>query len=112
MPRLEIRVIVLSDSPLDSHSRLVLETIHRYLCDLFMLSCLSLFFLSVMITNLSLQVFLYLFPAGTLIHMEVISCTEAERTYVRVFRPAYVRRHNVSVSVGSGRYTNGPSHLG
>ena len=24
---------------------------------------------------------------------------------MRVFRPAYVRRHNVSVSLGSGRYT-------
>ena len=24
--------------------------------------------------------------------------------YVRVFRPAYVRRHNVSVSLGLGRY--------
>ena len=33
--------------------------------------------LSVMITNLFLQVFLYLFPAGTLINVEVISCTKA-----------------------------------
>jgi len=30
-----------------------------------------------MITNLLLQVFLYLFPAETLIDMEVNSCTEA-----------------------------------
>ena len=52
MPRLEIRVIVASDSPLDSHGRLIIETIHRYPCDLFLLSYLSLFFISVMIANL------------------------------------------------------------
>ena len=34
-------------------------------------------FISVMITNLFLQVFLYLFPAGTLVYMEAMSCTEA-----------------------------------
>jgi len=43
VPRLEIRVIVLSDISLDSHRRLIIETIHRYLCDLFLLSDLSMF---------------------------------------------------------------------
>ena len=62
---------------LDSHRRLIIETLHRYLCDLFLLSYLSLFFLSVMITNLFLQVFLYLITAGTLVYMEAIFSTEA-----------------------------------
>ena len=60
---------VVSESALESHRRFLIETLHRYLYDLLLLSYLSLFFLSVMVTHLFLQVFLYLFPAGTPITM-------------------------------------------
>jgi len=60
---------VVSESALESHRSFLSGTIPRYLGALFPLSYLSLFFLSVMITHLFLQVFLYLFPAGTSITM-------------------------------------------
>jgi len=68
---------VVPESALESHRRFLIGTIHRYLCILFLLSYFSQFFLSVMITNLFLQVFLYLFHAGTHVYLEVIYCTEA-----------------------------------
>ena len=77
MPRLEIRDIVLSESPLESHQRFLIGTIPRHLCALFPLSYLSPFFIFVMIADLFLQVFLYLFHAGTQVYMEIIYCTEA-----------------------------------
>ena len=67
---------VVSESALESHRRFLIETPHRYLYDLLLLSYLSLFFIFV-ITNLFLQVFLYLFHAGTHDYMEVMYCTEA-----------------------------------
>ena len=73
---LEIRVTVVSESALESHRRFLIGTMHRYLGDLLLLSYLSLFFISVMIANPFLQVFLYLFNAGTLVYLEAISCTE------------------------------------
>ena len=60
---------VVSENALESHRRFLIETLHRYLYDLLLLSYLSLFFLSVMVTHLFLQVFFYLFPAGTPITM-------------------------------------------
>jgi len=58
-------------------TRLVIETIHKYL---YYLVFSSLFFhisISIMITNPFLQLLLYLFNAGILVYMEAISCTEA-----------------------------------
>ena len=75
--RLEIRVTEVSESTMESHRRFLIGTFHRYLGDLFLLSYLSLSFISVMIANLFLQVFLYLFHAGTQVLMEIIYCTEA-----------------------------------
>jgi len=58
-------------------SELPHRTIPRYLGALFLLSYLSPFFISVMIADPFLQVFLYLFHAGTHDYMEVMYCTEA-----------------------------------
>ena len=66
-----------TESALESHRRFLLWPIHRYLSNLFLLSYLSLFFISVMIADLFLQVFLYLFHAGPHDYMEVMYCTEA-----------------------------------
>ena len=77
MPRLEIRVTITSESALESHGRFLIESLHRYLYDLFLLSYLSLFFISVVIADLLLQVFLYLFHAGPHDYMEAMYCTEA-----------------------------------
>ena len=74
-PDLEIRVTVVAESALEPHSRFLIGAIHRYLGQLFLLSYLSPFFLSV--TDLFLQVFLYCFHAGPHIYMEVMYCTEA-----------------------------------
>ena len=63
---------VVSESALESHRRFLIETLHRYLYDLFLLSYLSLLFIAVMIADLFLQVFLYLFHAGTHDYMEVL----------------------------------------
>ena len=67
---------------MESHRSFLIGTIPRYLGALFPLSYLSSFFISVMITDLFLQVFLYLFHAGTHVY---ISCTEAQRTREVVF---------------------------
>ena len=72
----DLRTVV-SESTLDSHQRFLIGTIPRYLSNLFSLSYLSLFFISVMIADLFLQVFLYLFHAGTHVYMDVMYCTEA-----------------------------------
>ena len=63
----------------DSSSRLFIGILVIYFCYLIYPSVISFIpvFISVMITNLFLQVFLYLFPAGTIMSMEVIPCTEA-----------------------------------
>ena len=68
---------VVFESTLESHQRFLIGTIPRYLGALFPLSYLSLLFISVMIADLFLQVFLYLFHAGTHVYMEVMYCTEA-----------------------------------
>ena len=34
----------------------------------------------------------------------ILTCTDTQRIYVRYFRPAHIRRSNVSVPVGSRRY--------
>ena len=69
--------VVVSESALESHRRFLIETLYRYLGDfIFVISFIPVF-ISVMITNPFLQVFLYLFPAGTIMSMEVIPCTEA-----------------------------------
>jgi len=60
-----------------SHRSFLIGTMSRYLGALFPLSYLSLFVKSVMIANLLLQVFVYLFHAGTQVYIEVIYCTEA-----------------------------------
>jgi len=77
VPRLEIRVTIVSESAMESHRSFLIGTMPRYLGALFPLSYLSLFVISVMIADLFLQVFLYLFHAGTHVYMEVIYCTEA-----------------------------------
>ena len=77
---------VVSESALESHRRFLIETLHRYLYDLLLLSYLSLFFLSVMITRLFLQVFLYLFSAGTPITMRWFPVLRLN-VRVRLFSP-------------------------
>ena len=76
MPRLEIGVIISSDSALDhigdSSSRSFIGIVVFYFCIVFILV-----FISVMLPNPFLQVFLYLFLAGTLVYMEAMSFTEA-----------------------------------
>ena len=57
-----------------------------------------------MIADLFLQVFLYLFHTGTHVYMEDYVLYWGLAYVRRVFRLAYVRRHNVSISLGSGRY--------
>ena len=70
--------IPFAESALESHGNFLIGTIHRYLGHLFLLSYLSLLlFISVMIADLFLQVFLYLFHAGTHDYMEVMYCNEA-----------------------------------
>ena len=68
---------VVSESTLESHRSFRIGTIPRYLGIFFSLSYLSPFFISVMIADLFLQVFLYCFHAGPQIYMEVLYCTEA-----------------------------------
>ena len=59
------------------HIGLVIDVIPRYLYYLVFSSLYFHISISIMIPNSFLQVFLYFFNAGTLVYMEVISCTEA-----------------------------------
>ena len=68
---------VVSEKTMESHRSFLIGTIPRYFSILFPLSCLSSSFISVMITDPLLQVFLYLYHAGPQVFMEIMYCIEA-----------------------------------
>ena len=68
---------VVSERTMGSHRSFLIGTIPRYFSILFSLSLLFSSFISVMITDPLLQVFLYLSHAGPQVFMEVMYCIEA-----------------------------------
>ena len=107
VPRLEIRVTAASESALESHGRFLIGTIHRYFSDLFLLSYLSLFSISVMILTSSAGILVLISCWNSCVYGSYILYWGLTYSWV-CFHLAYVRRHNVPVPARSGRYSTKP----